>query len=174
MLSHPDWSRLPTVPWQRCQFHLQQNAQAYVSRLDQRNPVAQRIKAIFNASDKAEAERLLKQAVELWTKEAPKLALWAEENLPMAFTVFDLPVAHRTRLRTTNGLERINRELKRRTRVASIFPNTAAPAAGVRSARRMRRGVTMAVRMSRSVPKTSIVIRLRIRQMRMRKYPGES
>ena len=44
----------------------------------------------------------------------------------MAFTVFDLPPAHRTRLRTTNGLERINRELKRRTRVASIFPNTAA------------------------------------------------
>jgi hypothetical protein len=55
-----------------------------------------------------------------------KLALWAEENLPMAFTVFDLPPAHRTRLRTTNGLERITRELKRRTRVASIFPNTAA------------------------------------------------
>jgi putative transposase len=66
---------LPTVPWQRCQFHLQQNAQAYVSRLDQRKPVAQRIKAIFNAPDKAEAERLLKQAIELWTKEAPKLAL---------------------------------------------------------------------------------------------------
>lgn len=117
---------LPTVPWQRCQFHLQQNAQAYVSRLDQRKPVAQRIKAIFNAPDKVEAERLLKQAIELWTKEAPKLALWAEENLPMAFTVFDLPPAHRTRLRTTNALERINRELKRRTRVASIFPNTAA------------------------------------------------
>ena len=77
---------LPTVHWQRCQFHLQRNAQAYVSRLDQRKPVAQRIKAIFNAPDKAEAERLLKQAIELWTKEAPKLALWAEENLPMAFT----------------------------------------------------------------------------------------
>jgi putative transposase len=88
--------------------------------------VAQRIKAILNAPDKAEAERLLKQAIELWTKETPKLALWAEENLPMAFRVFDLPSAHRTRLRTTNGLERINRELKRRTRVASIFPNTAA------------------------------------------------
>ncbi len=117
---------LATVPWQRCQFHLQRNAQAYVSRLDQRKPVAQRIKEIFNAPDKAEAEPLLKQAIELWTKEAPKLALWVEENLPMAFTVFDLPSANRTRLRTTNGLERINRELKRRTRVASIFPNTAA------------------------------------------------
>jgi putative transposase len=116
---------LPSVPWQRCQFHLQQNAQAYVTRLDQRKPVAQRIRAIFNAPDKAEAERLLRQAIELWAKEAPKLAAWAEESLPMGFAVFDLPAAHRVRMRTTNGLERINRELKRRTRVASIFPNAA-------------------------------------------------
>lgn len=56
---------LPSVPWQRCQFHLQQNAQAYVTRLDQRKPVALRIRAIFNASDKAEAERMLRQAVEV-------------------------------------------------------------------------------------------------------------
>jgi putative transposase len=104
---------------------LQQNAQAYVARIEQRKPVAQRIRAIFNAPDRAEAERLLKQAVELWAKEAPRLATWAEENLPMGFAVFDLPQAHRTRLRTTNGLERINREIKRRTRVASIFPNAA-------------------------------------------------
>ncbi|MFN7433984.1 MAG: transposase, partial [Betaproteobacteria bacterium] len=49
----------------------------------------------------------------------------AEANLPDGFAVFDDPPAHRVRLRTTNGLERINRELKRRTRVASMFPNTA-------------------------------------------------
>ncbi len=55
---------LPSVPWQRCQFHLQQNAQSYVTRLDQRKPVAQRIRAIFNAPDKNEAERLLRQAIE--------------------------------------------------------------------------------------------------------------
>jgi transposase-like protein len=116
---------LPSVPWQRCQFHLQQNAQAYVTRLDQRKPVALRIRAIFNARDKAEAERLLRQALDAWRTEAPKLAHWAEENLPEGFTVFDLPHGQRTRLRTTNGLERINREIKRRTRVASIFPNAA-------------------------------------------------
>ena len=116
---------LPSVPWQRCQSHLQQNAQSYVTRLEQRKPVAQRIRAIFNAPDRVEAERLLKQAVSTWAIEAPKLAQWAEENLPEGFTVFDCACAHRVRLRTTNGLERINRELKRRTRVASIFPNTA-------------------------------------------------
>jgi transposase-like protein len=104
---------------------LQQNAQSYVTRLDQRKPVAQRIRAIFNAPDRAEAERLLKQAVESWATDAPKLAQWAEENVPDGFTVFDCAHSHRVRLRTTNGLERINRELKRRTRVASIFPNTA-------------------------------------------------
>jgi len=51
---------LPSVPFERCQFHLQQIAQAYVTRLDQRKPVAQRMRAILNAPDKAEAERLLK------------------------------------------------------------------------------------------------------------------
>jgi len=116
---------LPSVPWQRCQFHLQQNAQAYVTRLDQRKPVAQRIRAIFNAPDRAEAERLLKQTIAFWATDSPKLAQWAEENLPEGFAVFDLPHGQRVRLRTTNGLERINREIKRRTRVASIFPNTA-------------------------------------------------
>lgn len=115
----------PSVPWQRCQFHLQHNAGAYVARLDQRQAVGQRLRAIFNAPDRAEAQRLLDQAIEQWRKDAPKLAAWAEENIPQGFSVFDYPPSHRVRLRTTNGLERINRELKRRTRVASIFPNPA-------------------------------------------------
>ena len=115
---------LPSVPWQRCQFHLQQNAQSHITRIDQREGAGRRIRAIFNAPDRAEAERLLKQAIEAWQTDAPKLAAWAEANLPDGFTVFNFPAAHRVRLRTTNGLERVNREIKRRTRVASIFPNT--------------------------------------------------
>lgn len=115
----------PSVPWQRCQFHLQQNAQAYVTRLDQREPAARRIRAVFNAPERAEAKRLLGEAIAQWRVDAPKLADWAEANLPDGFAVFDFPQAHRVRLRTTNGLERINRELKRRTRVASMFPNAA-------------------------------------------------
>jgi transposase-like protein len=116
---------LPSVPWQRCQFHLQQNAQSYITRIDQREALGGRIRSIFNAPDRAEAERLLKRAVDSWKSDAPKLADWAEANLADGFTVFQFPQTHRVRLRTTNGLERINREIKRRTRVASIFPNAA-------------------------------------------------
>lgn len=116
---------LPSVPWQRCQFPLQQNAQAQVARLEPRSAIGQRIRTIFNAPDRAEAQRLLDQALEQWRKDAPKRAAWAEENLPEGFAVFHYPPAHQTRLRTTHSWERINRELKPRTRGASIFPNSA-------------------------------------------------
>lgn len=113
----------PSVPWQRCQFHLQQNAGKYVTRLDDRAPVARAIRAIFTASDAAEALEKLKSAVANWRHTQPLLAQWAEANLQEGFTVFGLPEPHRVRMRTTNGLERLNKEIKRRTRVATLFPN---------------------------------------------------
>jgi putative transposase len=115
----------PSVPWQRCQFHLQQNAGQYVPSVTQRSPVAADIRAIFNAPDRHEAERLLEMFVERYQKAAPKLSNWAEEALPQGFTVFSLPSAHRRRLRTTNLVERLNEEIRRRTRVARLFPNEA-------------------------------------------------
>lgn len=113
------------VHWQRCQFHLQHNAQAYVTKVDQRKTVARQIHSIFNAPDVNEANRLLNIAIEDWGTSHPKLATWAQHNIPEGFTVFALPAEHRVRMRTTNGLERINKELKRRTRVATLFPNAA-------------------------------------------------
>lgn len=114
------------VPWQRCQFHLQQNAQAYVPRKDQQAEVAGDIRDIFNAPDRPRAEEYLRKAVEKYQKTASKLANWMEGNIPEGLTVFSFPAAHRRLIRTTNGLERLNREIKRRTRVVSIFPNDAA------------------------------------------------
>lgn len=113
------------VPWQRCQFHLQHNAQAYISRIDQRASVARTIASIFNAPDVNEANRLLGLSVDAWRTTHPKLAEWAQLNLEQGFTVFGLPPGHRVRMRTTNGLERLNKEIKRRTRVATLFPNSA-------------------------------------------------
>jgi transposase-like protein len=115
----------PGVPWQRCQFHLQQNAAQYVPAVALRTGVAADIRAIFNAPDRTEADHLLTKFLDRYEKTAPKLVLWAEENLPQGFTVFDFPAAHRRRLRTTNLLERMNEEIRRRTRVARLFPNEA-------------------------------------------------
>ena len=115
----------PSVPWQRCQFHLQQNAQAYVPRLDLRAEVARAISSIFDSPTRPAAERRLKEVVAHYAPSAPKLATWMEENLPQGLTVFALPVAHQKRLRTANALERVNQEIKRRTRVARLFPNEA-------------------------------------------------
>lgn len=115
-----------SVPWQRCQFHLQQNAGAYLPRQSMRVEVAADIRAIFNAFDRKGAEELLQMAIQKYAKPAPRLSAWLEENLAQGLTVFDFPLEHRRTIRTTNSLERVNREIRRRTRVVGIFPNEAA------------------------------------------------
>ena len=115
----------PSVPWQRCQFHLQQNAQSYVPKQSMKKEVAEAIRTIFNAPNRAEADRLLKMAITTYEKTAPQLSQWMEVHIPEGLTIFEFKSSHRRRLRTSNLAERVNRELKRRTRVASIFPNVA-------------------------------------------------
>jgi putative transposase len=114
------------IPWQRCQFHLQQNAGAHVPRQEMRREVAEELRTIFNAPDCHTADAYLAQIVQKYVQTVPALANWLEKNIPEGLTVFSFPASHRRRLRTANGLERLSREIKRRTRVVSIFPNEAA------------------------------------------------
>ena len=113
------------VPWQRCQCHLQRNAQAYVPRRTMKREVAADIRAIFNAANRHDAETLLAQAVKKYSPKASTLADWMEMNIPEGLTIFAFPSEHHRRIRTTNSLERLNREIRRRSRVAMLFPNEA-------------------------------------------------
>jgi transposase-like protein len=118
-------ARFVGVAWQRCQFHLMQNALHQVPRQHQKSEVAETLRGVFNAPDLPEAQRRLQQVVLQYQKSMPKLAQWIEENVPEGLAVFALPTPQRRYLRTTNLLERLHKEIKRRTRVATLFPNIA-------------------------------------------------
>ena len=97
----------------------------YIPKIDMRKQVAKDLRHVFNAKDIDEANKELKRFVELYKDTAPNVATWAEENIPEGLAVFLIPEKHRKRMRTTNMLERQNKEIKRRTRVATLFPNEA-------------------------------------------------
>ncbi len=80
---------------------------------------------MFAAAERQEAEALLKRTVQKWEPVMPKLAAWRESAVPESLNVFAFPEPHRRLLRTTNGVERLNKEIRRRTRVATLFPNEA-------------------------------------------------
>lgn len=116
-------SIFPTVPWQRCQFHLAQNAQGYAPSQDLKKEIGQAMRDIFNSPSASHAQAMVKQIVEKYSKTAPKFVSWLEENVNQGFTIYNFPRAHWKKIRTSNGMERVNREIKRRTRVAVLFPN---------------------------------------------------
>lgn len=118
-------TRFPGVKWQRCQFHLAENLLSYVPPSLSQEEASADLRAVFNALNRSKADRLLELAVRKYASSAPKLSAWLERNVPEGLTVFDFPAEHRRKLRTNNMLERLNRELKRCTRVATQFPNEA-------------------------------------------------
>jgi transposase-like protein len=101
------------------------NALAHVPREEMKREVLDDLKSVLDSADEHTAGEQLRRVVQKYEKSAPKLAEWMDENVPESFAVFRLPPSHRQRLRTTNVEERLNRELKRRTRVATLFPNEA-------------------------------------------------
>jgi transposase-like protein len=113
----------PSVPWQRCQFHMAQNAQSYAPTKAMKEDIGQTMRDIFNASTIEDARRKVTEVIELYGKKAPDFVSWLEENIEEGFTVYQFPQAVRKKLRTSNMLEALNKEIKRRTRVAGIFPN---------------------------------------------------
>ena len=117
---------LPGARWQRCQFHLAQNAIHHAPNLGVRKIIGEELRNIWNANTLEAAEAELKSLIDRYRKEAPKLASWLETAVPEGLAVFKLPKEHRRRMRTSNPIERsIQQELKRRTQKIRVFPNEA-------------------------------------------------
>lgn len=116
---------LPSVPWQRCIFHMCQNAQHYVPSMQMRGEIAQTMRDIYQALNKQEAIQRLKSAVQKYEKRAPQFCRWLEENGEEGMNFYTRPRSHWKKIRTVNVVERLNEEVKRRTRVARLFPNVA-------------------------------------------------
>ena len=116
---------LPGIPWQRCQFHLAQNAIHHAPTVAIRQRIGAELRTAWNATKLSEAQQHLKQLVDEYRKPSPDLASWLENNVIQGLTVLAIPEEHRRKIRTTNGIERpVQQELKRRTRKVRIFPNT--------------------------------------------------
>lgn len=113
----------PSVKWQRCIFHLAQNASGYASKADMRAELCDIVRQIYQAVDKGEAISRLKSAVKRYRGKASKFCDWLEEHFIEGLTFFDFPKEHWRRIRTVNAVERINQEQLRRTRIVRLFPS---------------------------------------------------
>jgi putative transposase len=115
---------LTAAPWQRCQFHLAQNAIHHAPSLAIRKRIGAELRQLWNAPNLEAAEENLRQLVASYRDKAPNLAQWLEDNIPEGLTVFILPEHHRRRLRASNLIERaIQQEIKRRMFKVRVFPN---------------------------------------------------
>ena len=110
--------------WQRCQFHLAQNAIHHAPNVDIRRRIGAELRSVWNAPTLAKAQTSVSELVASYRAGAPKLADWLEKNVQEGLAVFTLPEHHRKRLRTSNPIERsVQQELKRRTAKVRVFPN---------------------------------------------------
>jgi putative transposase len=116
---------LPSAKWQRCQFHMAQNAQSYAPKKSMKVEVAEAVRGIFNSSNVERAREEKKRVVDEFADKAPEFSTWIDENIEEGFACYNFPKAHQKKIRTSNTIERQNREIRRRTNVVSIFPNVA-------------------------------------------------
>jgi putative transposase len=110
--------------YQRCQFHYARNLLGMVG-LGERGELAEGLRGVFAAPSRELALRAAQELADRWRRSHPKVAEHIEEHIEECLSCLAFPESHRRRIRTTNGLERFNQEMKRRTRVVRIFPNRA-------------------------------------------------
>jgi len=115
---------LPEAAWQRCYVHFLRNALDYLPRKAD-DDCLQELRWIYDRRDIQEAQQDLGAWIGKWQGKYPKLVDWAEGSIGETLTFYRLPRAHHKHLKSTNMLERLNEEIKRRTRVVRIFPNAA-------------------------------------------------
>ena len=113
---------LTEAAWQRCYVHFLRNALDYLPRKAD-DDCLQELRWIYDRRDIQEAGRDLSAWILKWQTKYPKLADWVESNIGETLTFYRLPRVHHKHLKSTNMLERLNEEIKRRTRVVRIFPN---------------------------------------------------
>lgn len=110
--------------WQRCQFHFLRNVLPLATRA-QRKIIHSDLRTTFDSPDTDTAWRRINDVLSNWHDINPAIAERIEEGIEETTAVLSFPGPHRKRIRTTNALERLNQEIRRRTRVARIFPNEA-------------------------------------------------
>jgi putative transposase len=113
---------LPGVEWQRCVVHFQRNVLAHVP-VSSMGEVAEDLKAIFKVRRQKTALALAEEFVNLYGERFPKAISVLETGIADALVYLRYPGSHHARLRTTNMLERLFKEVKRRTKVIGVFPN---------------------------------------------------
>jgi transposase-like protein len=109
--------------WQRCQFHYMRNVLNKVRKAD-RKEIKALLDDIYHATDLETAQIRLHNSVDLLNASYPQLSEYIEETGEETLSIYHFPMQHRKRLRTTNSLERFNEEIRRRSRVIRIFPNS--------------------------------------------------
>jgi len=114
---------LTEAAWQRCYVHFLRNALDYLPRKAD-DDCLQELRWIYDRRDIQEAQQDLSAWIGKWQAKYPKLVDWVEANILETLTFYRLPRAHHKHLKSTNMLERLNEEIKRRTLVVRIFPNT--------------------------------------------------
>lgn len=112
----------PESAWQRCYVHFLRNALDYLPRKAD-DDCLRELRWLYDRRDLGEARKDLASWLKRWQDKYPKLCNWAEENIEETFSFYRLPLGHHKHLKSTNMLERLNEEIRRRTRVVRIFPN---------------------------------------------------